>query len=69
MTRTEQVGVRGQIIEVLEPFETFYRNHYREVLAVVIGLNRDHAGAEGVTQDAFLKAQRQWTAVSGYGRR
>lgn len=58
-----------QIIEAVEPFETFYRNHYREVLAVVIALTRDHAGAEDVTQDAFLKAQRRWTVVSGYGHR
>lgn len=55
-----------QIIEAVEPFDTFYRNHYLSVLAVVIALTKDRGAAEDVAQDAFLKVQRRWDAVSEY---
>lgn len=54
------------VIQATEQFETFYKDHYRTVLAVVLGLTKRAADAEDITQDAFLKAQRRWDEVSGY---
>lgn len=55
-----------QIIEAVEPFDTFYRNHYRSVLAVVVALTKDRSVAEDVAQDAFIRAQRRWDEVGEY---
>ena len=45
------------------PFEGFYRQQYRPVLALAHVLSGDPSLAEEVTQEAFMAAYRQWDRI------
>jgi DNA-directed RNA polymerase specialized sigma24 family protein len=45
-------------------FETFFEDHYAEVLRSVALAINDPGRAEDVTQEAFARAFRKWRTVS-----
>lgn len=52
-------------VEIPSSFEVFYREEYVSVLALVLGLSGSRWAAEDLTQEAFLRAHRDWGRVSG----
>jgi RNA polymerase sigma factor (sigma-70 family) len=52
-----------QVIRGRLPFEGFYRNQYRPVLALAHVLSGSPSLAEEVTQEAFMAAYRQWDQI------
>lgn len=50
----------------MSSYETFYRQNYRQVLAMAIAFTRDRAAAEDLAQDVFLTAHSRWDSVSQY---
>ena len=52
-----------QILGAPDAFEVFYRREVNGVLAVTMGLTRRKWEAEEVTQEAFLRAYRDWHRV------
>jgi RNA polymerase sigma-70 factor, ECF subfamily len=51
-------------VEVPSSLEAFYREEYVSVLALVYGLSGSRSAAEDLTQEAFLRAYRDWRRVS-----
>lgn len=47
-------------------FERFYSAHYRPLVRTLLPIVLDPHAAEEVTQEAFLRAFRDWSKVSGY---
>lgn len=47
-------------------FERFYRAHYRPLVRTLLPIVLDAHAAEEVAQEAFLRAFRNWSKVSGY---
>ncbi|GBE24129.1 ECF RNA polymerase sigma factor SigW [bacterium BMS3Bbin02] len=70
-----EVEHRDPQARVLARFEEFYTEEYPHVVAVVYGLTGSWWVAEDLAQDAFVKANRDWTRVgtmvspSGWVRR
>jgi RNA polymerase sigma-70 factor, ECF subfamily len=61
--------VRGTEDQALEPpggFEHFYLREYRGVVELAYALSGNRAGAEDITQEAFLRAHRDWPRVGRY---
>ena len=52
-----------QPFQVVGQFEAFYRERYRPLVAVVYALTGNRSAAEDLTQEAFLRAHRDWNAV------
>jgi RNA polymerase sigma-70 factor (ECF subfamily) len=55
--------------QALEPpggFEHFYLREYRGVVELAYALSGNRAGAEDITQEAFLRAHRDWPRVGRY---
>jgi RNA polymerase sigma-70 factor (ECF subfamily) len=48
------------------PFETFYQEQYRALLAIAVALTMDRAAAEDLVQETFISAHRRWDRVSQY---
>jgi RNA polymerase sigma-70 factor, ECF subfamily len=48
------------------PYEAFYHDHYRRVLALAYGVTGSWGDAEDLTQDAFAAAFRKWRDISAY---
>jgi len=53
------------VVEIPSQFETFYREEYGSVLALVYGLSGSRWVAEDLTQEAFLRVHRDWERVAG----
>lgn len=47
-------------------FEIFYRQEYRQIVAVARALLHDAAAAEDLAQESFMAAHRHWDRVSRY---
>ncbi|HVB54483.1 MAG TPA: sigma-70 family RNA polymerase sigma factor [Candidatus Acidoferrales bacterium] len=43
-----------------DDFDRLYQSNYQRIFAIAIVLLRDHAAAEDCTQEAFLRAFRDW---------
>lgn len=62
-------------VQVPGAFDRFYRDEYRQVVAVIYGLTGSRWVAEDLAQDAFLRVHRDWARVeqmespSGWVRR
>jgi RNA polymerase sigma-70 factor, ECF subfamily len=52
--------------EVPSTFDSFYRDEYAAVVAVVKGLSGNQWVAEEVAQEAFLRAYTNWSRVEGF---
>lgn len=50
-------------VQVPGSFDRFYRDHYRQVVAVIYGLTGSRWVAEDLAQDAFLRVHRDWARV------
>jgi len=50
-------------VEIPEPFVRFFRAEYSAVVSLVYGLSGSRAAAEDITQEAFLRAHRDWKRV------
>ncbi len=49
-------------------YETFYRDNYRQILAVAVALTTSVAEAEDLTQESFIAAHRRWDRISQYDK-
>lgn len=49
-----------------EHFDTFYRREFGRVLSLVYSLSGNRWAAEDITQEAFLRAHRNWDEVGTY---
>jgi RNA polymerase sigma-70 factor, ECF subfamily len=49
-------------------FDTFYRENYARIYRAMVLAFRDPAFAEEITQEAFYRALRRWSKVSGLSR-
>ena len=58
-------GGDRQVVGVPEAFESFYRRELPRVLGVVMALTKSQWEAEEATQEAFLRAFRDWGRVGG----
>ena len=54
---------RSSEIQVPDTFELFYREDYAAVVALTYGLSGSRWVAEDLTQEAFLRAHREWARV------
>lgn len=66
MEREDRRGRRERdrlTIGAVRPFEAFYRSEVRGVLAVTMALTKHRWEAEEATQEAFLRAYRDWDTV------
>ena len=61
-------GPGSDLGPVIRGFETFYRDNYRPVVALVYTLTGARHAAEDIAQDAFLRTHRSWPKVSEYER-
>lgn len=52
-------------VRVPRQFEAFYRQEYAVVLALIYVLSGSRPAAEDLTQEAFLRAHRDWHSVGG----
>lgn len=57
---------RVPVVRSVEDFAAFYRREYRGVATLTMVLVRDAAAAEDLTQEAFLRAHRDWDRVGYY---
>ena len=53
-------------LRTVRQFEAFFRSEYRGVLSILIGLVGRHSVAEELTQEAFLRAHRNWPKLSAH---
>lgn len=53
-------------VRIPHHFETFYTDHYRQVVALVYTLSGSRWAAEDLAQEAFLTAHKQWDTVGRY---
>ena len=53
-------------VGVPEPFERFFERERARVLALTLSLSRRPSAAEDVTQEAFLRAFRDWDRIGRY---
>lgn len=51
-----------------QSFESFFRSEYPALVALVVAVSGDRAGAEDIAQEALLRAQQRWARVSGLDR-
>ncbi len=54
------------VVAAVLSFESFYRDEYRSVLGLVYSMSGSRWAAEDLTQEAFLRAHRDWARVSRY---
>lgn len=47
-------------------FESFYRSEYHSVVGLVYAVTHSRTACEDIAQEAFLRAHRKWSDVSGY---
>src|SRR5688572_26940986 len=75
MCRGARVAARGvppvgdaedQALEPPGDFEHFYLREYRGVVELAYALSGNRAGAEDISQEAFLRAHRDWHRVGRY---
>lgn len=64
-------GLRERAVTVdavtdLPSFRTFFREHHRAVVGLVVSLTGDVASAEDVAQEAFTRAFRDWDRIGAY---
>lgn len=57
---------RVPVVRSVEDFSAFYRREYPEVTTLTVVLTRNPAAAEDLSQDAFLRAHRDWARVGRY---
>lgn len=57
---------RIPVVRSLEDFSVFYRREYAGVTTLTMVLTRSPAAAEDLSQDAFLRAHRDWDRVGRY---
>ncbi len=57
-----------QVVRAAEPFDTFYRREYPQMVSVVYALTGQRWAAEELAQEAFVRAYRSWRTVSGYDK-
>jgi RNA polymerase sigma-70 factor (ECF subfamily) len=57
---------RVPVVRAVEDFEVFYRREYPKVATLTMVLTRDASAAEDLTQEAFLRANRDWDRVGSY---
>ena len=54
------------LVRSVPDFGSFYRREYRAVATLTMVLTKSRAAAEDITQDAFLKAHRDWERVGHF---
>ncbi len=54
---------RDEVVRIPGRFESFYRQEYAAVVALVYGLSGSRWAAEDLAQEAFLRAHRDWDRV------
>lgn len=59
-------GRQVPVVRSIPDFGTFYRREYPAVATLTMVLTRSRAAAEDITQDAFLRAHRDWGRVAGF---
>jgi RNA polymerase sigma-70 factor (ECF subfamily) len=57
---------RVPVVRAVEDFEVFYRREYPKVATLTMVLTRSASAAEDLTQDAFLRAHRDWDRVGRF---
>lgn len=57
---------RVPVVRAVEDFGVFYRREYPKVVTLTMVLTRDASAAEDLTQEAFLRANRNWDRVGFY---
>jgi RNA polymerase sigma-70 factor (ECF subfamily) len=57
---------RVPVVRAIEDFDVFYRREYPKVATLTMVLTRDTSAAEDLTQEAFLRANRDWDRVGRY---
>lgn len=53
-------------VRIPQHFNSFYRSEYPRVLGLAYALSGSHHAAEDITQEAFLRAHRDWEQVGRY---
>lgn len=66
MTTEEAASGEQPVVRIPRHFETFYRQEYGSVLGLTYSLSGSRAAAEDLTQEAFLRAHRDWDNVGRY---
>lgn len=56
----------GREVQIPQHFETFYREHFRPVVALVYSLSGSRWAAEDIAQDVFLQAHRDWDRIGRF---
>ncbi len=65
---TGPTDAKPQIVRATEPFDSFYRREYPQMVSVVYALTGQRWAAEELAQEAFIRAYRAWGKVSGYDK-
>lgn len=68
VTKPDRRPVDEELIQVPAIFEAFYRAEYAAVVGLVYSVAGSWAAAEELTQEAFLRAHRDWHRVGTYAR-
>lgn len=66
MTMEEPGTGEQPVVRIPRHFDTFYRSEYSSVLGLTYSLSGSRAVAEDLTQEAFLRAHRDWDRVGRY---
>jgi RNA polymerase sigma-70 factor (ECF subfamily) len=54
------------LVRSVPDFGSFYRSEYSAVATLIMVLTKSRAAAEDITQDAFIKAHRNWARVGRF---
>jgi RNA polymerase sigma-70 factor (sigma-E family) len=56
------------VVRAAEPFETFFRREYPQMVAVAYGVSGSRWAAEELAQEACLRAYRSWDKIASYDK-
>ncbi len=56
------------VVRAVEPFETFFRREYPQMVAVAYGVSGSRWAAEELAQEACLRAYRSWDKIASYDK-
>lgn len=67
-TKPEPVPPDEELATSHEPFESFYRREFRDVVGLAYALSGSRLGAEDLAQEAFIAAHQRWDRIGGYDK-
>jgi RNA polymerase sigma-70 factor (ECF subfamily) len=67
-TKPDPLSPDGELADIHESFESFYRREFRSVVGLAYALSGSRLGAEDLAQDAFVAAHQRWDQISGYDK-